>query len=374
MQNRSVETPAKHKLARYLWPGGVLATLMLLLLLASSPWTEEEEAKPASAGPPPGLPVEAVEATVASASRELSAVGTLQSNESVVIATEIAGRLIEIGFTEGQKAGKGQVLLRLDPSVLAAERDRARASLVLSEANIKRAEVLLKDQAIAERERDEAYAQWQLDEANLRLAEAQLAKTVIRAPFAGVLGLRRVSVGGYLRPGDVIVTLDDTDPIKVDFRVPEQFADMLKIGQNVELNVDAVAGGTFAGKVYAIDPQVDVNGRSLLLRARVANPKGVLRPGMFARVKLVLEERPDALMIPEQALVPEGVQQLVYKVVDGMVEAVPVEIGLRRKGQVEILSGLQSGDMVITAGQIKVRPGMPVTVLPAPPAPAGNGG
>jgi membrane fusion protein (multidrug efflux system) len=312
------------------------------------------------------LPVEAVNVTVGPATRELSAVGTLQSNESVVIATEIAGRVSEIGFAEGEKARQGQILLRLDPSVLTAERDRAKASLVLSEANIKRAEILLKDQAIAERERDEAYAQWRLDEANLRLAEAQLAKTVIRAPFSGLLGLRRVSVGGYLRPGDAIITLDDIDPIKADFRIPEVFADQVKIGQNIELTVDAVAGRAFTGKVYAIAPQIDESGRSVLLRALVANEKGLLRPGMFARVNLVLEERTGALMVPEEALIAQGEQQLVYKVVAGKVEAVKVKAGLRQKGRVEILEGLQPGDTVITAGQIKVRPGMPVTVLPLP--------
>jgi membrane fusion protein (multidrug efflux system) len=364
MQDRSADKPSKRRLARFLWPAGVLATLMLLLLVVSSPWTAAEEKKPAPAGPPPGLPVEAVEVTIAPATRELSAVGTLQSNESVVIATEIAGKVTEIGFAEGEKARRGQVLLRLDPSVLTAERDRAKASLVLSEANIKRAEVLLKDQAIAERERDEAYAQWRLDEANLRLTEAQLAKTVIRAPFEGLLGLRKVSVGGYLRPGDAVITLDDIDPIKADFRIPEVFADQVKIGQSIELTVDAVAGRAFTGKVYAIAPQIDESGRSVLLRARVSNEKGVLRPGMFARVNLVLEERAGALMVPEEALISQGEQQMVYKVVAGKVEATKVKVGLRQKGRVEILEGLQPGDTVITAGQIKVRPGMAVTVLP----------
>jgi membrane fusion protein (multidrug efflux system) len=365
MQDRSADKPSKPRLARFLWPAGVLTTLMLLLLVVSSPWTVAEE-KPAPAGPPPGLPVEAVEVAITPATRELSAVGTLQSNESVVIATEIAGRVSEIGFAEGEKARQGQVLLRLDPSVLAAERDRAKASLVLSEANIKRAEILLKDQAIAERERDEAYAQWRLDEANLRLTEAQLAKTVIRAPFEGLLGLRKVSIGGYLRPGDAIITLDDIDPIKADFRVPEVFADQVKIGQSIQLTVDAVAGRAFTGKVYAIAPQIDESGRSVLLRARVGNEKGVLRPGMFARVNLVLEERAGALMVPEEALIAQGELQLVYKVVDGKVEAAQVKIGLRQKGRVEITEGLQPGDTVITAGQMKVRPGMPVTVLPLP--------
>jgi membrane fusion protein (multidrug efflux system) len=320
--------------------------------------------------------VEAAPVTAVPAVRELNAVGTLQSNESVVIATEIAGRVAEIGFAEGERVKAGKILLRLDQSVLAAERDRAKASLGLSEANIRRAEILLKDQAIAERERDEAYAQWRLDEATLRLTEAQLAKTTIRAPFEGLIGLRKVSLGGYLKAGDPIVTLDDIDPIKVDFRVPELHADQLRVGQTVSLTLDAAPGRTFTGKVYAIDPQVDANGRSVLLRARVANEKGVLRPGMFARIALELEKRAEALMIPEEALIAQGSKQMVYKVVDGKVEAAPVKIGLRSKGLVEVVEGLRQGDTVITAGQIKVRPGMAVTILPAATAAAApkNGG
>lgn len=372
----SLKPVTRRRLLLIAWPTLIVIGLLAAIFLMSLPnsQADEQSAAETPAGPPPGLPVEGVEVRVAPAHRELTAVGTLHANEAVVIATEIAGKVSELAINEGQRVRAGQVLVRLDPSVLQAERDRAAASLGLSEANIRRAEVLLKDQAISERERDEAYAQWRLDEANLRLAEAQLAKTVIRAPFAGLLGLRRVSVGAYLNPGEAIVTLDDIDPIKVDFRVPEGFSESIKTGQSLALSVDAVPERAFSGEVYAIDPQVDVNGRSLLVRARVANAEAVLRPGMFARVNLVLEERHAALMIPEEALVPEGTRQLVYRVIGGLVDVVEVELGLRRDGLVEILRGLEQGDTVITAGQIKVRHGMPVTLLPATGAASGNGG
>jgi membrane fusion protein (multidrug efflux system) len=189
-----------------------------------------------------------------------------------------------------------------------------------------------------------------------------------------MVGLRRISVGGYLRSGDAVVTLDAVDPIKVDFRVPEVYADQVKVGQTIRLNVDAVPGQIFSGKVYAIDPQVDANGRSVLLRARVANTGGPLRQGMFARISLVMEERVDALLIPEEALMAKGEEQTVYKVVDGKVEATPVKIGLRNQGSVEILEGLQQGDTVVTAGHLKIRPGMAVTVLPlTAPVPQSGG-
>ena len=349
----------------------LLITLCLTFAVALAV-AEEKKAAPEQVKP--GLPVETVQVAVAPLRYEISATGTLYSNESVVIATEIAGKVTQISFDEGQRISADQTLLLLDQSILSAERDRAQASFILSEANIKRAELLLQEQAISERERDEAYAQWRLDEANLRLAEAQLAKTEIRAPFSGILGLRWVSIGEYLQPGKAIVNLDDIDPIKVDFRVPEVYAYQLQVGQKIKMSVDAVPGESFTGQVYAIDPQIDVNGRSVLLRAKVAQHDGPLRPGMFARITLVLEERPNALMIPEEALIPKGNQQMVFKVVDGKVVATTVTTGLRNKGQIEIVQGLVAGETVITAGQIKVRPGMPVTPLPstAETAPDGN--
>lgn len=351
---------------KFLWPAGVLGILMasLLVYTLNSTRVEAEKEPAAAAGPPPGMPVETTQVAVEPVNRRLSAVGTLQSDESVVISAEIAGRVEQIAFDEGEKVEAGQVLLRLDDSVLKAELDRAAAGLGLSRANYKRAEALLKDRAISERERDEAYAKWQLDEAAVRLAQANRAKTVIRAPFSGRLGLRNVSPGSYLRPGDSIVTLDAVDPIKVDFRVPEGFARQVAVGQTLQVTVDAVPGSTFAGEVIAIAPQLDAQGRSMLLRARLANERHLLNPGMFARVSLVIEERAEALMVPEEALIAQGDSQLVYKVVDGKVEASPVKLGIRQKGRVEILEGVRAGDTVITAGHLKVRPGMPVTVLP----------
>lgn len=352
-----------------------ICALTFLAVLALSFYffpTQGALAKEETAEEKQALPVEAVQIETTTVRQELTVIGSLLANESVVIAPEVSGRVSEISFEEGDPVEKEQVLLRLDPSVPAAERDRAQASLELSEANIKRADVLLEDQAISQRERDEALAQWRLDQANLRLAEAQLAKTVLRAPFSGMVGLRQVSVGEYMQPGEAVVNLEDVDPIKVDFRIPEGFSDKVLVGQSVAIRVDAVAEGVFEGQVYAIDPKVDVNGRALLLRARIPNENGPLRPGMFARVRLVLEEKPDALMIPEQALVAQGSRQLVYKVVDDKVEIVPVEIGLRQAGKVEITQGLKKGDWVITAGQIKVGPGADVKILPASDSPEEN--
>ena len=343
-----------------------LAAGLLLPLTDSSAEDEKKAAKPA----PQGMPVEAVQVTTDSLDRKLNAVGSLLSDESVVITAEISGLVKSVQFEEGKKAKAGDVLIKLDDSVLKAEFDRVSASLELSQANYKRAEKLLQEDAISQRERDEAYAKWQLDEANLRLAEANLAKTVIRAPFSGRLGLRNISPGSYLRPGDTIVDLDAIDPIKVDFQVPEAYAGQVGTGQALAVRVDAVPGRTFDGKVIAIAPQLDETGRSLMVRARIPNSEGFLNPGMFARIDLLLEEKPETILVPEEALMAKGMSQLVYKVVDGKVEVAPVKTGARLKGRVEILEGLEAGETIITAGHLKVRPGMPVTVLP----PASTGG
>jgi len=346
----------------------VLLALTLALTIPSSAAAEE-------AKKPQGMPVEAVEVSVETSANTLSAVGNLLANEAVVVTTEIAGKVKSIEFNEGERVEKGQLLLRLDPSVLAAERDRAKARLDLSAANYKRAEALLADHATSQRERDEAYAAWQLAEAELQLAEAQLAKTVLRAPFHGKLGLRMVSPGSYLPPGTEVTTIDDIDPLKVEFRVPEARAGELQIGNHVEVSVDAVPDKNFPGKVYALTPHVDINGRSITLRARVENPEGALLPGMFARVRMTLGESPDAIYIPEEAIIPSIDALMVFKVVEGKVEAAQVTTGERRKGEVEILSGLVAGDTVITAGHLKVRPGMPVMVMPtAAPKPAAKQG
>lgn len=339
----------------------LLATLILFVTAAGA-----EDKKPAPA-PPPML-VETAVVKKVSSGREVTAVGTILANESVVIATEIAGRIAEIGFSEGGRVKKGEVLLRLDAEISEAQRDQAQANLTLSSANYQRAEALFKEQAISAQEVDSAKAQFLLNQAQMRLRNAELAKSVIVAPFSGVVGLRQVSPGSYVQAGTLIVTLDALDPVKVDFRLPESYANTIKVGQALTLSVAAEKGGNFAGTVYAIDPQIDGKGRSLLLRARVPNPEGRLRPGMFTTIRFdVGNLRGETLMIPEEAIVLQSSGQKVYRVVEGKVELVDVKTGARRKGDVEILSGLQAGDTVVIAGQLKIRPGVAVKIAEPQP-------
>jgi len=326
----------------------------------------EEKASTPPAMPP--MPVETVEVRIADSEQLLQAVGTLASNEAVMVVAEIPGRIDKISFQEGKTINQGQLLIKLDDSVLKAEFDRAEAGRALSEKNYQRSAALLKDNAISEIERDEAYAKWQLDEATTRLAKAQLAKTVIKAPFSGTLGLRNVSVGDYIQPGQPLVNLEDVTQLKVNFSVPEKYSALVKGGQKFTLTTDAQGERVFAGEVYAINPLVEEKSRSLVLRGKIDNKDGLLRPGQFAQVKLVLNTRADSIFIPEQALIPQPATKMVFKVVDGVAQMVPVRTGERRNGWVEVVDGLVAGDVVITGGHQKIGPGSPVHGMPADPS------
>jgi membrane fusion protein (multidrug efflux system) len=322
-----------------------------------------------AAGPPAGfaIPVETAKVTVGPIERRLSAVGSLLSAESVVIKPEIDGRVVDIRFKEGLQVAKGQMLVQLDPSVNAAEIQSAEAALELARANFERAEDLLQRGSGTQANYDQMRADVRSREAGLALAQAHLQKLTLTAPFSGVVGLRKVSVGDFVESGDEIVNLEQINPLKVDFRVAENFLEAVRPGQRIEITVDAFGQERFAGEVYAIDPLVDVSGRSVLLRATLPNPDLRLRPGLFARVELVLNEKDKAVQIPEQAIVPQGGKQFVFRVEEGKAKTVEVKTGIRREGMVEILAGLGPEDEVVVAGQLKIRDGAPVQNA-APPS------
>ncbi|WP_136415188.1 efflux RND transporter periplasmic adaptor subunit [Herbaspirillum sp. ST 5-3] len=297
---------------------------------------------------------------------DVNAVGTIRSNESVVIRPEVSGRISKLNFDDGQQVKKGQLLIAFDSTVNQAEVLQAKAELGIAKANFERNADLAKQKFISERARDESLANVQVLEAKLALAEARLSKMEIRAPFSGIVGIRNVSVGDYVKDGADLINLEDISSVKVDFRIPEKYADVVQKGQALEVVVDALPNKPFHAKVDAVDPQVDSSGRSTSLRGRIANPEGRLKPGMFARVRLILGERDNALVIPEEAIVPQGNRMTVWKVVDGKAVRAEVKTGLRRAAKVEITQGLQEGDTVITAGQVRLsRDGTPVRVVQA---------
>jgi membrane fusion protein (multidrug efflux system) len=285
----------------------------------------------------------------------------------------VAGRIAEIAFGEGVRVSRGQLLIRLDDSVQKADLERARANLTLSKSKYDRAADLRSKGFISGQAKDEAENTYKVAQADTELAAARLAKTEIRAPFGGVIGLRSVSVGDYVKEGQDIVNLEEIDPLKVDFRVPEVFLTQVRAGQVLQITMDALPDRTWPGKVFAINPLIDAGGRSIVVRANVPNSDGKLRPGMFARVRLLTSDLRDSLVIPEESLFPVGDDKYVYKVVDGRALRQKVEIGQRRQAMVEILAGIGPQDLVVTAGVVKLRDGAPVRVANAPaPPPQGK--
>lgn len=317
--------------------------------------------KPAVAAAP--TPVEVDTVTTHTVERAIDAVGNLISNESVVLSPEISGRVSEILFEEGQEVTKGAPLVKLDDSIYKAQLAEAQAQLPLAKANYERAKTLFAQQSGTGRARDESQAALNTVQAQIDLAQAQLAKSILTAPFDGTIGLRSISVGNYVTPGQQLVNLESINPLKVDFKVAEVYLNLVKVGQKINLSIDAFPGQVFTGEVYAIDPRIESTGRTVLLRAKLPNDDGVLRPGLFARVRLVVEKRDGAVIIPEQAIIPQGNTQYVYKVIDGKAVRVEVKTGQRAKGTVEITEGVSANDMVVVAGQMKLRPDAPVTVI-----------
>src|SRR5690554_2450642 len=262
-------------------------------------------AQPAPAKPSSKVKVEVATVDRIRLERSVAAVGTLRSRDSVMLRPEISGRIAEINFAEGGKVEKGQVLVRLDDSVAKAKLQQARANLKLAGSQHRRSVELSKQGFVSSQARDDAASNLAVQQAAVALAEAELDKTVIKAPFDGLVGLRTVSVEDYVGPGTDLVPIESIDPLNVDFRVPEQFLSAVTVGSRLHVSFDALGGAQREGTVGAISPLVDVGGRSLLLRANIPNADDVLRPGLFARVQLELADT-QALVVPESALVPSG--------------------------------------------------------------------
>ena len=337
--------------------------------------------KPAGGGAPASFPtaVEVARVVASDFSDDVAAVGTLKSNESVVLRPETAGRVAAIGFKDGAIVAKGTVLVVFDAAIQDAELLQARANLALARSSYERNVELVGKKFLSQQALDSSAATLKVQEAAVQLAEAKAAKMRIKAPFTGMVGLRNVSVGDYLKDGQDLINIEDVATLRVDFKLPENYLGRISKGQSVEVVTDALPSDRFKAVLDAIDPMVDQNGRSISARARLDNAKGKLRPGMFVRVRLLFGERKAVLMVPEQAIVPGG-QPAVFKVVDGKASLLKVKLGVRRSAQVEVVEGLDAGDLVVTAGQLKLREGAAVRPVgegapsATPAAPAGSTG
>lgn len=329
--------------------------------------------KAAAGGPPMmAMPIEASVPKIQTVYKKLKATGTLYPQQQITVTSEIAGRIVQLPFKEGQFLHQNDLLIYLDDTVLQAELKKAKAAINLSQLKYERAKSLLGKGSGAQSEVDQALSELKINEANVAFADAQLKKTQIRAPFSGYVGITKIDSGEYITPGQVIAQLSDLSTLKLDFRLPEIYYQVLKTGQTVEIEVDTSTSEKFRGKVVSIDPQIDVDGRSVYLQAVIDNPNFVLRPGLFANVELIIETHENALLVPEQAIQYDNMAVennafvfVVKKNKDKNEEAVmqPVSTGVHEKGLVEITKGVKKDDLVITSGHVRLFPNAPVRII-----------
>lgn len=288
--------------------------------------------------------------------RELKALGTARANEAVEVVAKTSNIVTALKFRDGERVARGAVLVELDSVQARADLAVATAALTESESQYRRGRELLPTQALSKSQFDQIEATRNANAARVDAARARLEDTFIRAPFAGRVGLRRVSVGSLVGPGTIITTLDDTDVMKVDFAVPENLLTSLRSGLTLQVESVAYPGRRFEGRVASVDSRVDTTSRAVTVRADVPNRDGLLKPGMFLNVELQRDRR-TAIVLPEESLVPEQSRQYVFVVEGGKARKREVHIGARRPGAVEIVTGVRVGERVIVEGTVIARDG-----------------
>lgn len=354
---------------------GIITTLVLLLAglvvflglrYYGLPALSKTTAAPTAAAAPGAMAVavKAAVPTLLSVADTAQAVGALLADESALISAEIGGRVRSIHFNEGQPVQAGALLLQLDADEYRATAEQSQAQAALDKLSLLRIEAVRQRNLASQQSLDEAKARWQQSQAVARRDQIHLDKTDIRAPFAGVAGLRLVSPGDYVDPGQALVNVEALDTLKLDFALPEHFAAQVANGQKITFQVDAYPRESFSGELYAIDPRLDEQSRSLKLRARVANAQHRLKPGMFVQLTLQLSAARQVLAVPEHALIGVGSRQYVYRLVGDKAVFTEVSGGLHQNAMVEIHSGLAADAPVVVEGQMKLHDGDTVRVIP----------
>ncbi len=347
---------------------GVIGICALLVMVAAKlgDWSTSESSTHVPELEPRVI-VEVAPVIVGSITESIQAVGTLEAIASITVRPEIAGVIRRIHFQDGQVVERAAPLVELDPEELQSQVTQAAAEEKMALVTYERLKRITDEQSaiVPAQQMDEARMAWHAASANRHLYAARLKKTVIRAPFNGTLGLRRVSVGDYLQPGQDIVNLEDLTTLHVDFKVAEAWLSRLHVGQTLTLTTDAFPNTTFEGQVTAIDPRVDAVNRTIAVRAVIPNPEGTLRPGLFVTVLLTVGEDPRALLIPEEAEFLRQEKTMVFRVEEQTVRLKEVTLGARERGMVQVRAGLSEGDLVVRTGTHKLRDGALVSVKPS---------
>lgn len=286
--------------------------------------------------------------------------GSMLANEEVTLNPETAGKIIAIQFKEGKEVVKGQLLVKLDDSELQATLAKQQAIQKINEEKERNLKALLAIKGVSQEEYDIALSVVQQAKADIDLTQAQIAKTEIRAPFDGTIGLKNVSVGDFVSSADAIATIEQLNPMKIDFSVPEKYSSQVHVDDTVFVKI-AGSGHKHVGKVYAFDPKIDAATRALKVRALVDNSKHEIFAGSYAEVTLVLHSD-NSVVVPSMAVIAALRGQTVFKVDSGKAKLIPVTIGIRTDSSVEVLTGLKAGDTIATSGIMALKTGMAVKI------------
>lgn len=340
----------------------VVAVIVVVAFLFALPKiNSSDKSAPVQSNIDASLPVKAHIVKSEKLANNVITSGTIMANEEVELRSEESGKITNIFFREGSSVKKGDLLVKINDAELQAQLEKAKFNLKLLEDREYRQRVLLEREAISQEDYDFSLNELNVVKADIELVKAQIEKTEIRAPFDGVIGLKNVSEGSFVNSSNIIATLQNINPIKIDFSIPEKYAGSVKVGDSINFTIVGT-DESYSGKVYAIEPKIDPLTRTLKIRAVYSNPSREILPGSFADVQLSLKEINDALMIPTHSIVPELKGQKVFLFKNGQAFSQKVEIGIRTDQRVQITNGLNEQDTLITSGILQIRPGMPVEI------------
>jgi membrane fusion protein, multidrug efflux system len=341
---------------------GVVVVILLVIILypkvSSSGSDESMNLSPR--GTEMTIPVKAHIIKPEKLSNTVNSTGSIMANEEVELRSETSGKIISINFREGSFVNKGDLLVKINDADLQAQLRRTESKVKVAEEKEFRQRTLLERNLISQEEYDNTFNELNASKADYDLIKAQIDKTEIRAPFSGIVGLRSVSEGSFVNTNTIIARLQNLSSLKIDFSIPERYSPMVRVGDEIDFRVSG-NNEYYTAKVYAIEPRIDPSTRTLQIRA-MCGPKKDLIPGAFANVQLRLKETADAMLVPSVAIVPELKGQRVYLYKDGTVVPQIVEMGIREETRVQIISGLNIGDTVITSGILQIRPGVKVSI------------
>ena len=342
---------------RYILIAIIVAALVFIkIFFLAKP--AEQQMKPGSGAPPPS-PATGFVVRPSKIENKISVTGTLRANEEVMLVPEASGKISAIYFTEGSVVKKGDLLVKINDADVQAQLNKLEVQSRQAAENEARQQKLFDVHGVSREEFEMSQTAAKAAKADVDLLRAQIAKTEVHAPFSGTVGIRNVSEGSFVNPSTVIASIQQTNPVKIDFSVPEKYAAFVKKGQEIDFTCSGLSN-VLKGKISAIEPKVDPVSRTIALRAIAANESGALFPGAFAHIDLRMGERNDALLIPTEAIIPILKGQKVFLYKGGLAVESRIETGVRTDTKAEVISGIQAGDTVLTSGIMQLKSGSPV--------------